>query len=219
MWPPVIAPDGFHRPRRVYDPRLGAYAVRLKPGDYYATHAEDEILVTVLGSCVSACIRNPLTGYGGMNHFMLPGSESYDWNGVSAALRYGNHAMEILINAVLKSGCPRERLEIKLFGGASFTDGPSRIGEKNAQFALHYLEREGLHPVSVDLGGDRPRVIQYTPATGFARRMLLARPDRKILERERRYEAELTTAPPEGDVELFVQGDPDEKAATGACGR
>jgi chemotaxis protein CheD len=204
MWPPVCASGGEHQPRRVFDSRLGCYTVRLKPGDYYATHAQDETLVTVLGSCVSACVRNPFTGYGGMNHFMLPASDDGgDWNGVSAAMRYGNYAMEVLINAVLKSGCPRDRIEIKLFGGANFTEGPSRVGEKNAQFALHYLDHDGLHAVSVDLGGNRPRIIQYTPATGSAKRMLLDRPDRKILERERKYEAELTVAPPEGDVELF----------------
>lgn len=156
MWPPVTASEGEHRPKRMFDSRLGCHTVRLKPGDYYATHAEDETLVTVLGSCVSACMRNPFTGYGGMNHFMLPASEGGDWNGVSAAMRYGNHAMEVLINAVLKSGCPRDRIEIKLFGGANFVEGPSRIGEKNAQFALHYLEHDGLHPVSVDLGGTGP---------------------------------------------------------------
>jgi chemotaxis protein CheD len=202
-WPPVVRPDEAHPPRRVWDPALGRYAVRLHPGDYYATIAEDETITTVLGSCVAACIRNPFLGYGGMNHFMLPHSDSGKWGGVSAALRYGNHAMEVLINAVLKSGCPRRHMEIKLFGGADFSAG-LRVGEQNARFALHYLEHEGLHPLTVDLGGNRPRVIQFTPATGAVKRRLLEQPGRRIIEEERRYLARIDTAPPEGDIELFT---------------
>jgi chemotaxis protein CheD len=202
-WPPVFAPER-HTPRRMFDPLLGRYVVRLHPGDYYATVAEDETITTVLGTCVAACIRNPHLGYGGMNHFMLPSSESGEWGGVSASLRYGNHAMEILINAVLKTGCPRRDMEIKLFGGADFTKGMMRVGEQNARFALHYLAHEGLHAVTVDLGGNRARVIQFTPATGMVKRKLLERPERRILEEERRYKAKLINTPPEGDVELFT---------------
>jgi chemotaxis protein CheD len=167
---------GQRPPRRVFDPVLGQYVVRLHPGDCYATFAEDEIITTVLGSCVAACIRNPHLGFGGMNHFMLPCSESGDWGGTSAALRYGNHAMEILIDAVLNSGCPRKDMEIRLFGGADSALEGFRVGEQNALFALHYLEQEGLHPVSVDLGGDCPRVIQFTPSTGTVHRKLLGHP-------------------------------------------
>jgi chemotaxis protein CheD len=202
-WPPAFQPDRDHPPRRVFDPAIGRFAVRLHPGDYYATAAPDETITTVLGSCVAACIRNPYLGYAGMNHFMLPASESGEWGGVSAALRYGNHAMEILINAVLKSGCPRSEMEIKLFGGADFGEGPLRVGEQNARFALHYLEHDGLHPITVDLGGNQPRVIQFTPSTGSVKRKLLDRPVRRIMEEERRYQAKIVVAPPEGDIELF----------------
>ena len=203
-WPPVRASSHPHTPRRVFDPAIGMYALRLQPGDFYATAAEDETITTVLGSCVAACVRNPHLGYGGMNHFMLPRSDSGEWAGVSAALRYGNHAMEILIDAVLKTGCAREDLEIKLFGGADFNEGPARVGEKNARFALHYLEHDYLHAVSVDLGGNRPRVLQYTPTTGRVKRKLLDRPTARILEAERRCEAELLTALPTDDLELFT---------------
>jgi chemotaxis protein CheD len=202
-WPAPAGSGPSHMPRRVFDPAIGMYAVRLHPGDYYATAAEDETITTVLGSCVAACIRNPQIGYGGMNHFMLPQSDSGEWAGISAALRYGNHAMEVLINAVLKTGCAREDLEIKLFGGADFTVGLSRVGEKNARFALHYIEHDGLHAASVDLGGSRPRVLQYAPSTGKVKRKLLERPTRRILEEDRQAEAKITTLP-EGAVELFT---------------
>ena len=124
---------------RTYDRRRGLYAVRVLPGGAYVTRRTDEMIVTVLGSCVAACIRDPASGFGGLNHFMLPESESGTWNGVSAAMRYGNHAMEVLINEVLKSGCRRQDLEIKLFGGADLTDGPSLIGSSNVAFVLDYL--------------------------------------------------------------------------------
>ena len=90
--------------------------VRVLPGETRTVDVADNVLMTVLGSCVSACIRNPVNGFGGMNHFMLPSSECGTWNGEDAALRYGNFAMEALINEVLKSGCRREDLEIKVFG-------------------------------------------------------------------------------------------------------
>jgi chemotaxis protein CheD len=191
--------------RRIYDPRLGMYAVRVQPGECYTTAASDETVITVLGSCVAACIRDPRTGYGGLNHFMLPASDTGEWSGVSAVLRYGNYAMEVLINAVLRTGCRREDLEIKLFGGANLNDGPSKVGSKNAAFVLKYLEEEGLSPVSVDLGGTHPRVIQYVPSTGTVRRIFRKRSDedRIIAERERRYTRDLVVKPPEGDIELF----------------
>jgi len=139
---------------RIYLQRSGLYGVRILPGETYATADPKEAIVTVLGSCVSACVRDPATGFGGMNHFMLPESETGVWgDGLSAAARYGNFAMEALINLVLKAGCPRSRLEIKLFGGANFTAGPAMIGRKNSDFALRYLAEEGLAAIAAGLGG------------------------------------------------------------------
>jgi chemotaxis protein CheD len=194
-------------PKRIFDPRIGMYSVRLQPGECYTTAASDETIVTVLGSCVAACIRDPRTGFGGMNHFMLPESETGEWSGVSATLRYGNHAMESLINAVLRTGCRREDLEIKLFGGSDLNDGPSKVGSKNAAFARLYLENEGLRAIATDLGSNHPRVIHYVPSTGAAKRIFRKRADedRIIAERERRYKATLKekAETTEGDIELF----------------
>ena len=179
-------------------------SIRLLPGEFYATGAQDEMIVTVLGSCVAACIRNPYTGYGGMNHFMLPESESGDWNGASAALRYGNHAMEALISTVLRSGCSRRDLEIKLFGGANLTVGPAMIGEMNAIFALRYTADEGLNIGAADLGGTLGRRIHYVPATGAVRRVFLVHGrDRSVLQNERDYASTLDRMPVEGSIELF----------------
>lgn len=178
--------------------------VRLLPGDYYTTIARGEMIVTVLGSCIAACIRNPYTGYGGMNHFMLPESDSGEWNGVSAALRYGNYAMEALINDVLKSGCLRSDLEIKLFGGANLTVGPSSVGTQNVNFVRQYLKTEGLRAIAQDLGGTLGRRIHYVPSTGAVQRLLLKpTSDAAIIEEEQNYVSMLRRAPAEGEIELF----------------
>lgn len=187
-----------------HDWRRGMQAVRVLPGEAYVTARVDEMIVTVLGSCVAACIRNPATGFGGLNHFMLPESDSGIWNGASAALRYGNYAMEVLINEVLKSGCERRDLEIKLFGGADLTDGPTLIGSSNVSFVLDYLEAEGLVVASADLGGSYGRRIHYNPSTGVVHRLLLGtatHPD--FVDEEHSFKDRLARTKVEGEVDLF----------------
>jgi chemotaxis protein CheD len=199
-----VGDDVSDHGRKLFDQRFNTYMVRVLPGDYYVTGARDETIVTVLGSCVAACIRNPYTGFGGMNHFMLPESESGSWNGVSSALRYGNFAMEALINEVLKSGCRRVDLEIKLFGGASMGIGQSQVGNLNGAFARDYLASEGLFLSSSDLGGSHGRRIHYCPATGkVQRRLLHDQNERQIVAEEDRYGKILRTKNIEGDIELF----------------
>lgn len=190
---------------RIFLQQFKAHAVRLLPGETYTTGKSDEAIVTVLGSCVAACIRDPRTGFGGMNYFMLPESTTGQWSDqLSAAMRYGNFAMEALINAVLKSGCSRRDLEIKLFGGANFTQGAAMIGQKNSDFALRYLREEGLRPVAMDLGGAVGRRIEYHPASGKVARLFLRGTGKdQVVEEERRYGAVLRSKPVDGDVQLF----------------
>ncbi len=191
--------------KRYYDPRYQAITVKVLPGDHYVTSNQDEMLLTVLGSCVSACIRDPATGIGGMNHFMLPGSSTGSrWNATNAAMRYGNHAMEVLINDIVSHGCPRERLEIKLFGGGNVIKGSTAIGSDNARFAVQYVRNEGLHVASKDLGGNLPRRIHYFPATGTVKCLLLRRrSDTYLLREEQTYTRRLSTKKVEGSIELF----------------
>ncbi len=198
-------PEPPHHIKRYFDPMFRAYACKVLPGEHYVTSNPEDMLVTVLGSCVSACVRDPETGFGGMNHFMLPASSTGDWGETSGvAMRYGNHAMETLINTVLVRGCPRWRLEIKLFGGGNVMDGSLLIGERNADFALHYLKNEGLEATAVDLGGKRPRRIHYFPATGKVKRLLLRRSsDGAVIANECKYKATIAGKPVAGDVELF----------------
>ena len=188
---------------RIFHAASGYFQTRLMPGETYATGNPREVIVTVLGSCVSACIRYPVTGWGGMNHFMLPESETGVWGDCTcSALRYGNFAMEALINEVLHSGCTRERLEIKLFGGANF--GGSKVGTTNSDFALRYLANEGLRVIAADLGGLHGRRIHYHPASGkVARLLLLGIAERRAIDDERLYGRALRAQPPEGSIELF----------------
>jgi chemotaxis protein CheD len=123
------------------------------------------VFTTILGSCVAACIRDPLARVGGMNHFLLPGDEEQG----STSHLYGIHLMELLINGLMTRGASRERLEAKLFGGARMLDGLSDIGRKNADFAHEFLRHEGIRVVGGDLGGTQGRRVQFWPVDGRAR--------------------------------------------------
>lgn len=191
--------------RRYFDTKYKHMVVKLLPGDHYVSGEPSEMLVTVLGSCVAACIRDPDTGIGGMNHFMLPMGEANSWTALNAAMRYGNHAMEVLINDIMKMGCPRENLEIKVFGGGNVLGQGGNIGHKNADFVEEYLKNEGFKTVASDLRGQHARRIHYFPATGKVDRLLLRRAsDRKVFNSEDSYQKTIKTDDDVGgDIELF----------------
>jgi chemotaxis protein CheD len=151
--------------RHYFDSAFNYQAVKVLPNEYYVT-GDDLMITTVLGSCVAACIRDPLTGVGGMNHFMLP--EGDGQSPASATMRYGAFAMEVLINEVLKAGAARERLEAKVFGGGAVLAAMHQmnIGERNGQFVLSYLKTEGIPVLAKDLGDVHARRISYFPRDG-----------------------------------------------------
>lgn len=133
-------------------------------GEYRLAEAKGEILGTILGSCVAACMRDPVLGLGGMNHFLLPGSDPR----ASGNVKYGAHSMEQLVNALLRRGAMRHRIEVQLFGGANVVRGLTRIGDANAIFARQYVRDEGFRLVAEDLGGKRGRRLRFDPASGRA---------------------------------------------------
>jgi chemotaxis protein CheD len=149
-------------------------------GEFHVAEGDDVVLTTILGSCVAACIRDPAMGLGGMNHFLLPGAAGDE------GLRYGVQSMELLLNALLRKGCRRDRLEVKLFGGAHLFDGLSDVGGENAAFAERFLRDEGLRNAGGSLRGDRARRIQYWPSSGRARQILLAPTEARVFAIERR---------------------------------
>ena len=200
---------GFEHIGRYWDNRINVPAAKILPGECYVS-ASGEMIVTVLGSCVSACIRDKVLGVGGMNHFMLPVKKSDKMitrhSIVNAELCYGNWAMEYLINAILKCGGRRDRLEVKVFGGGRVLTSLSNIdiGRRNVEFVMEYLQRDGLSVCAQDIGSDYPRKILYFPDTGAVKlKKLRTRINDTIEKREKAYLDTLITSPKAGDVELF----------------
>ncbi len=162
---------GFEHIKRYWDNKNHKITAKLHPGDFYVT-TSGEMLVTLLGSCVSACIRDPKKNIGGMNHFLLPvhkGEHVLDGTNegiMSRATQYGEWAMELLVDEILKHGGKRERLEVKLFGGARVLNLGTNIGEQNVNFVREFVSIENLNVLAEDLGGDEARKIIYHPCTG-----------------------------------------------------
>lgn len=167
-------------------------------GESHVSADPSAMMTTILGSCVAACMFDQRAGVGGMNHFLLPGDD----NGGDEDLRYGVHAMELLINGLLRLGARRDNLRAKLFGGARMVAGLSDIGAKNAAFANEFLAREGLQCVGGSLGGDHARRIQFWPTTGRARQIYASVAPRQVFESELRGKATKPAAD-SGDLELF----------------
>lgn len=169
--------------------------IYISQGEYKTSAHPGDVLSTVLGSCVAACIWDPVRALGGMNHFLLPASHD---TGNARSLRYGAHAMEMLINDLLKQGAVRAALQAKLFGGANMASNLGDIGASNARFAKTYLETEGIPCLAESLGGTNARRVLFRPATGHVRQMLVV--NTELVERP----APATPAPkPAAQVTLF----------------
>ncbi len=197
---------GFTSINRFWDKSREAISAKILPGQYYVT-TDDEYIVTVLGSCVSACIRDRVAGIGGMNHFMLPRSyqDSDDTPiDLSDAARYGNYAMEHLINDILKHGGRRDYLEVKIVGGGRIIANMTNIGSKNISFVRDYLQTEGMQVLAEDVGDIYPRKVVYHPLSGKVKvKKMRSLHNDTIRVREERYMHEIASESVAGDVELF----------------
>jgi chemotaxis protein CheD len=189
-----------------FDRTFDCNAAKISPGEYYFTD-KDMVIVTVLGSCVSACIRDNITGIGGMNHFMLPDSASADKDSpVSESMRYGTYAMEVLINQLLRNGARRENLEAKIFGGGnvlkSFTT--INVGDRNALFVRKFLKEERIRVTGEDLLDIYPRKVYYFPKTGkvLVKKLKNMHND-TLVKREEAYASKLKTSDVGGEIDLF----------------
>jgi chemotaxis protein CheD len=192
-------------PNTYYDRDFDINAAKILPGEYYVT-ARDMVLVTVLGSCVAACIRDRVSGIGGMNHFMLPDSNRDSNNPTNVSTRYGTYAMEMMINQLLKMGARRSNLEAKVFGGGNVLSGiaTANVGGRNAEFALNYLHTEGIVVAGQDLLDVFPRKVYFFPNSGRVLvKKLRKMHNETIVEREKAYRLRLKAADIQGDVELF----------------
>jgi len=193
-------------PTRYFDRFFQCEAVKILPGEFYATN-QGNLIVTVLGSCVAVCLRDSLNHIGGMNHFLLPSDESSPERGfLSDSARYGTYAMEILINQLLKMGASRHRLEAKVFGGGNVLQGMAvnNVGKRNAEFVLDFLQQEHIPILAKDLLDVYPRKVYFFSDTG---KVLVKKikdlHNTTILDRESEYRMRIKQLPKGGDVDLF----------------
>ncbi|MEO0444176.1 MAG: chemoreceptor glutamine deamidase CheD [Pseudomonadota bacterium] len=193
---------------RYWDKSREAFCVKILPGEYYYT-TTNEYIATTLGSCIAACIWDEQHKVGGMNHFMLPITDKdkadVTWGSLPTdATRYGNYAMEYLINEILKHGGEKSKFKVKLFGGGKVLEGAGNVGERNAEFALEYVKTEGLKLISQDLCDVYPRKVLFDPLTGKAwMKRIQDKSDGTLAAREREYRRTINTDTISGDVDLF----------------
>jgi len=202
---PAILP-GFETIKSYWDAQHKKHSARILPGEYYVSR-NDEIISTVLGSCVSACIRDPKIGIGGMNHFMLPEGAAADPHSndvTNTSARYGSYAMEHMINDILANGGRRERLEIKLFGGGKVLQSMTNVGDKNIHFVREYLRMETLPVSGEDLGGLHPRKVLYFPFSGrvMVKKLPIAKSE-EVSQIELNYQHSIQQKPVAGEIDLF----------------
>lgn len=199
---------GFENVSRYWDKTNGIHTAKILPGEYYVT-VNDEAITTVLGSCVSACVRDRVFGVGGMNHFMLPvdgrgRDNSREGALLSASARYGNYAMEHLINGILKNGGSRKNLEVKIFGGGKILAHMTDVGRRNIEFVRDYIRVESLNLVAEDMGDVFPRKVIYFPMSGRVMlKKLHSLHNKTITDRESDYLRRLKNEPVEGEIDLF----------------
>ena len=173
------------------------HRIHLVQGEFQVSNQADLVLTTTLGSCIATCLYDPVASVGGMNHFLLPHGEGREG---PEAIRYGAHAMELLINGMLHAGARKNRLEAKLFGGGRLFDHLPDVGGSNATFAERFLRHEGIAYLGGSTRGCGARQIQFWPATGRVRQLAIPGGDNDVFQSERAVQAPATEA---GSIEFF----------------
>ncbi len=174
-----------------------ANKINIVQGEFAVSADASAVITTILGSCVSVCLYDPVRQIGGMNHIFLPGdTPGHD---ASATGRLGVHLMELLINGLLKLGAQRERLQAKIFGGARTVKGLSDIGRRNVEFSTSFLAREGIEVLQGSTGGEQGRKLQFIPTTGKVRVQLVA----QVRDTDFTLPPALVKTVRGGEVELF----------------
>ncbi len=203
---PEAALSGARPSRAYFDSRFDAMVQPVAPGAHAISGAQNEMLSTVLGSCIAVCLRDEKRRLGGLNHFMLPAMADGGPQTARDAMLYGDTAMEVLINALMRAGCDRRNLEAKVFGGARISAAfdQSPIGDRNARFALDFLSQEQITVRSRDTGGTSPRRVLFEPWTG---RALVQHIDplasAEVAREEARHQAAISVRRTSSSVELF----------------
>ncbi|MEL6646386.1 MAG: chemotaxis protein CheD [Pseudomonadota bacterium] len=168
--------------------------VTIKQGEFRVSRSPHDVFVSVLGSCIATCFYDPAARLGGMNHFLLPGHDPGD----TREVKYGAHAMEQLVNALLRAGASRDRLQVSLFGGAKVIKSAGNIGTNNALFARDFVKQEGFRLVHADVGGLFGRRLRFEAALGKATSDILR--DKAALSED---SLKPQMPRPTGSIELF----------------
>ncbi|WP_034474497.1 chemoreceptor glutamine deamidase CheD [Aestuariibacter salexigens] len=200
--PPCL--PGFEHINRFMDRQLHLPTAKILPGEFYVT-GRHELITTVLGSCVSACIYDEKNHVGGMNHFMLPQQNTAKIDVTSESFRFGDVAMERLINEVIKAGGEKRHLKFKAFGGGQIIKKMTSIGESNIEFLKKFMALEGFSLLASDLGGRHPRKVRFDPLSGkvWVKKLEHLHND-TISQREVSYQKALEKQEESyGDVDLF----------------
>lgn len=193
--------DYFNSPSRYYNQLDEKIIVNVHSGEYHVADSPEELMVTILGSCVAACVFDPFSKVAGMNHFLVPGNIMLD-----PSPRYGIFLMEYMINEVLKRGGIRSRLIVKIFGGASLMEGSSlEIGQQNIKFAQEYFANEGMEIAASDVGGNYARRIHFNANNGKVMLRKLSRNEDfdRVIKEEKNYSENISTTKNPGNIDLF----------------
>ncbi|NOZ42175.1 MAG: hypothetical protein GXP02_03280 [Alphaproteobacteria bacterium] len=186
-----------------YDHKFDTTIHKINEGGFCVLSRSDHVIMTTLGSCISVCMFDPVIRVGGMNHFLLPEERDVEKKN-SFCLRYGNNAMEKLLNEILKRGGNKSRLMLKAFGAGNVLSINANIGAKNQIFLKQYIADEGMKLETCDLGGDFPRRVAFYPSTGKVLVRLLRRADdRKIGQQEEKFRRKIERQHVSGAIELF----------------
>lgn len=156
----------FENIHRSYDKSLDKYVVGISSGGIYLTE-EDEVITTVLGSCIAVCVRDLMTGITGMNHFLIAGNKN-DINNASghSLFQYGLYSMDYMLNKMIHLGCSKDTMEIKIFGGGAIISSVGDVGKSNVRFVKNYINLKGYRLAGEDVGGNHPRKINYFSGSG-----------------------------------------------------
>jgi len=185
-----------------WDPKLNSNVVQILPGQFYVSDQE-EYITTVLGSCISVCLRDPILSIGGMNHFMLPGNEIVT-GGNGDIARFGTHAMEMLINDLLKIGANKHHLVAKMIGGGNMLQSEHGVGARNTEFAREFLRLEGYPIEGEDVGSAFSRKVRFNPVSGkVAVKKLRSLHNKHVQESEQTLAKSMLAQPVDDADELF----------------
>lgn len=168
--------------------------VNIIQGELHVAAEPDVVIGTLLGSCIAICLHDAVAKVGGMNHFLLGEPGRHEQVRTADLQRYGVHAMELLINGMMKKGASRSALRAHLYGGANIVAGLGAIGSSNAAFARRFLETEGIGLGHSETGGVAARRVEFMPYLGRVRSWVVA-------EAAPLAKAVATTS--DGDLELF----------------